>query len=68
MYEFKISGMTCGSCANRITIALRSIDSDVKVLADVTSKTVRVESAKSQNAISQAIEDAGYAVESLKIK
>jgi copper chaperone len=65
MYEFKVQGMTCGSCANTITYALRSIDPKVKVSTDVKSGTIRVESSQDQTALSSLIEEAGYAVESV---
>ena len=65
MYEFKVQGMTCGSCANTITFALRSLDPKVKVSADVKSQTLRVESSQDQVALSALIEEAGYAVESV---
>jgi copper chaperone len=62
MYEFKVQGMTCGSCANTITYALRSIDPKVKVSADVKSQTLRVESNQDRGALSNLIEEAGYTV------
>jgi copper chaperone len=62
MYEFKVQGMTCGSCANTITYALRSIDPKVKVSADIKSQTLRVESNQDQGALSNLIEEAGYTV------
>jgi copper chaperone len=65
MYEFKVQGMTCGSCANTITYALRSIDPKVKVSADIKSQTLRVESSQDQASLSSLIEEAGYAVKSV---
>lgn len=65
MYEFKVQGMTCGSCANTITYALRSIDPKVKVSADVKSQTLRVDSNQDKGALSNLIEDAGYPVVSV---
>lgn len=62
MYEFKVQGMTCGSCANTITYALRSLDPKVKVSADVKSQTLRVDSQHNQEALSALIEEAGYPV------
>ena len=62
MYEFKVSGMTCGSCANSITLALKTIDPKVKVVVDVKSQTVQVESAKNENDIAVLIEETGYPV------
>lgn len=62
MYEFKVTGMTCGSCANTITYALRSLDSKVKVSADLKSQTLRVDSNHDQEEITALIEEAGYPV------
>lgn len=62
MYEFKVTGMTCGSCANTITYALRSLDPKVKVSADVKAQTLRVDSNHDQEEISTLIEEAGYPV------
>lgn len=62
MYEFKVQGMTCGSCANTITLALRSLDPKVKVSADVKAQTLRVESNQDQQDLSALIEEAGYTV------
>lgn len=62
MYEFKVTGMTCGSCASTITYALRSLDPKVKVTADVKSQTLRVDSNHNQEEISALIEEAGYPV------
>ncbi len=62
MYEFKVSGMTCGGCANTIAYALRSLDPKVKVSADVKTQTLRVDSTHDQEEISALIEEAGYPV------
>lgn len=62
MYEIKVSGMTCGSCANSMTYALRSIDPKVEVSVDLKSQTVKVKSDRAQTEITALIEDAGYPV------
>ena len=62
MYEVKVSGMTCGSCANSIGFALKSIDPKVEVTVDLKTQTVKVKSDKEQNAITTLIEEAGYPV------
>lgn len=62
MYEFKVSGMSCGSCANAITHALKTIDPKVKVSVDIKNQTVRVESSKSEAEITNLVQDAGYPV------
>lgn len=66
MYEVKVSGMTCGSCANSITHALKTIDPKVKVSVDVQTQTVRVESDKNEKDITALIEEVGYPVSASK--
>lgn len=62
MYLLKVEGMTCGSCANAMTRAIRSVDPKVEVKVDLPSQTVRVKSDKSIEEVSRLIEDAGYRV------
>lgn len=62
MYEVKVSGMTCGSCANSISHVLKSIDPKVKVEVDLKTQIVRVESEKSEKEITALIEEAGFPV------
>lgn len=62
MYEFKVTGMTCGSCAHTIAYALKSVDPKVKVSADVKAQTLRIESTQDQKEIASLIEEAGYPV------
>ncbi|MDZ4082054.1 MAG: heavy metal-associated domain-containing protein [Bdellovibrionales bacterium] len=62
MYEVKVSGMTCGSCANSISHVLKSIDPKVKVEVDLQEQIVRVETEKSEKEITALIEEAGFPV------
>lgn len=62
MYEVKVSGMTCGSCANSISHVLKSIDPKVKVEVDLKQQIVRVETEKSEKEITALIEEAGFPV------
>ena len=66
MYEVKVEGMTCHSCANSINFALKSIDPKVSVSVDLKSQTVTVKSSKPQSEIKALIEDAGYPVLAVK--
>lgn len=66
MYEVKVSGMTCGSCASAITHALKTIDPKVKVSVDLQTQIVRVESDKNEKEITTLIEEAGYPVSESK--
>jgi copper chaperone CopZ len=61
--RFPIAGMTCGSCVNRITRAIRKLDGVTKVHVDLRRETatVRRESALVSNAaLATAVEGAGY--------
>ena len=62
MYEVKVSGMTCGSCASSISHVLKSIDPKVKVEVDLKQQIVRVETEKSEKEITALIEEAGFPV------
>lgn len=62
MYEFKVQGMTCPSCAKSMKKALLTIDSKVDVEVNLPAKTVRVSSSKSENEIAALIEEAGYPI------
>ena len=66
MYEIKVTGMTCGSCASSLTHVLKSIDPKVKVGVDIRTQTVTVQSEKDEKQIVALIDDAGYPVISSK--
>lgn len=61
--RFPVAGMTCGSCVNRITRALRKLDGVSKVSVDLRRETatVRREPALVSNAaLAAAVAGAGY--------
>ena len=61
--RFPVTGMTCGSCVNRITRAIRKLDGVTKVDVDLRKEiaTVRREPALVSNAVlAAAVEAAGY--------
>ncbi len=62
MYEIKVSGMTCPSCANSIGYVLKAIDPKVEVSVDLKTQTVKVKTEKDQAQVTALIEDAGYPV------
>lgn len=62
MYEFKISGMTCGGCVNRVTKAVLSVDGTAKVDADISHWTVRISSVADEQSLQTALANAGYPV------
>ncbi len=60
MYQFHVPKMSCGGCLNNITKAIKTVDQEAKVDADIPTKTVRVETATSEAEIIKAMTDAGY--------
>jgi P-type Cu+ transporter len=61
--RFPVSGMTCGSCVNRITRALRRLDGVDRVRVDLGNElvTVRRDPARANDAaLAAAIAAAGY--------
>lgn len=62
MFELKVTGMTCGGCANSVARALKLLDSSAEVNVALDKQLVTVKSNKAQDEISAAIEDAGFTV------
>jgi len=59
--EFKVSGMTCGSCVSHVTKALQSVAGVQNAVVDLASGTARVEGEHlSQAALAAAVEEEGY--------
>lgn len=67
--KFKVTGMTCGGCANHISKALQNlngvIEQDVEFPGDVAIVTFDPKKLAEKQII-RAIEDAGYKAEVLK--
>ena len=67
--RFPVSGMTCGSCVNRITRALRKLDGVTRVSVDLRRETATVSrepALVSNAALAAAVAEAGYAAELAK--
>jgi len=62
MYELRVDGMTCTGCANSVQKAVQRLDGNAGVEVDLISKTVRVTSSATLEAVKSAIDDAGYTV------
>jgi len=61
--RFPVAGMTCGSCVNRITRALRKLDGVIRVSVDLRRETATVSrepALVSNAALAAAVADAGY--------
>ncbi|MGB3759882.1 MAG: heavy-metal-associated domain-containing protein [Rivularia sp. (in: cyanobacteria)] len=61
--KLKVTNMKCDDCAGKISEAIKVMEPNAKVEADVDSKTVTVDSGASPESIKQAIVAAGYHVE-----
>ena len=66
MYEIKVSGMDCSSCAGSISHVLKSLDPNVVVSVDIKTQSIRVESNQPESKIAALIEETGYPVLSSK--
>jgi Cu+-exporting ATPase len=61
--RFPVSGMTCASCVNRITSAVRKLDGVTRVAVDLRRETATVSrepALVSNAALAAAVADAGY--------
>ncbi|EKD10453.1 heavy metal transport/detoxification protein [Arthrospira platensis C1] len=56
--------MVCDACANSVTKAIHSVDSDATVNIDLNTKVVTVEATASEAALKAAIAKAGHTTES----
>lgn len=62
MYEYEVSGMTCGSCANSIQKLIRKVDPNGQVHVDLDQQLVHVQSQNDKEDIAVLIERAGFQV------
>jgi copper chaperone len=60
---FKVEGMSCGHCVGAVTNAVKSVDPQAQVKADLASGRVEVQSQQDAAAIAKAIADEGYPVQ-----
>ncbi|HYF84873.1 heavy-metal-associated domain-containing protein [Azospirillum sp.] len=63
MLTLKVSGMSCGHCAQTVTKAVEALPSVERALVDLKEGQVTVEGNAEEATIRQAIEDAGYEVQ-----
>ncbi|HAT14393.1 MAG TPA: heavy metal transporter [Microcoleaceae bacterium UBA11344] len=54
--------MACSACANTIAQAVKTLDPAAVVEADLKTKLVKIQTAKSESEVKFAIETAGYPV------
>ncbi|MEG4280242.1 heavy-metal-associated domain-containing protein [Microcoleus sp. MON1_C1] len=58
--QLKVPKMACSACATTITKAVQAIDSVSTVEADLKTKVVTIQTAKSESEVRKAIASAGY--------
>jgi len=60
MHHFRVPGMTCGGCLGAVTKALQKLDPQVRIEGHLETRTITVESDKSEALLLAALENAGY--------
>lgn len=63
MFQFTVSGMTCGGCARRVINAILSVDPQAEVTTNPPSRDVTVITQANEQAILAALAEAGYPAE-----
>lgn len=58
--KFLVSDMTCNHCKATIENAIQNLDGNAKVLVDLESKTVAVETTRGQQHILNTLAGAGF--------
>ena len=58
-----VPSIVCAGCADTITKAIKTVESDAAVNVDVAAKTVTVEAQASEESIKQAVVATGHVVE-----
>lgn len=61
--QLKVPSMVCEGCAETVTKAIKTVDSDASVSVDLPSKTVTLESQASEESFKQAIVATGHTLE-----
>ncbi|MBV1788088.1 cation transporter [Marinobacterium sp. D7] len=59
-HHLKVTGMSCGHCVSAIEKAVKSLDPQAEVTADLATGKVTVNSDIEMTPISDAIREAGY--------
>ncbi|GGD92395.1 heavy-metal-associated domain-containing protein [Caballeronia grimmiae] len=62
MTEFQVQGMSCQHCVAAVTRSIQEIDPQAQVRVDLENGKVAVDSTQSEQALKDAIDDAGYTV------
>ncbi len=62
MTRFDVPGMSCGHCTATIEKTIKAVDLNAKVTCNTGTRKVDVDSTLSENALAEAIRNAGYEV------
>lgn len=62
MYQFKVEGLHCGSCADGLEEALKGIDSKGTIETNLDEEKIKVTTSASLEVIKRMIEEAGYPI------
>ena len=60
MFELTLPTMTCGHCVGAVTKAIKAVDPQAEVEADLASHRVRVQTTQTRDTIVAAVGEAGY--------
>lgn len=61
MIRLSVPEMSCGHCEKTIREAVKDVDRDARVVVDLDSRIVDIETARTRDDVSGAIARAGYA-------
>lgn len=60
MATYRVNGMTCQGCARSVTNAIKAVAPTAQVAVDLEAKTVAVDGLVGEEAVKQAVADAGF--------
>ncbi len=60
MIDLQIPNMTCGHCVRAVTEAVKAVDPAAKVVVDLPSHKVQVETSAPREAVVARLAEAGY--------
>lgn len=60
MLELDLPGMTCGGCVRGVTAAVRELDADAQVEADLDLRRARITTTAPEAQVREALTEAGY--------
>jgi copper chaperone len=66
MIEFHVEGLNCQHCVAAVTQAIQAHDATASVQVDLAQGRVCVESKQSMKVLQDAIDEAGYTVNTVK--